>query len=453
MALLLVQFISQLVLARVIHRQNMWNLLREIADEVLRTTNSSNRRDAYCYMVLESLLIVGLEMQRLHDDVKAGKEVLGKGAPANTGPLRHRPVDLPALFEDASYYIRNRPPKESDDSTLGATWKKALEYSKEGWMPCQAALLSKPYMDPELQSKLPRPSAYHVLTLKRTLMRSTVYAAQPPAQGPDQNPLEAFIGQLQECKRRGHFEDAHRMWGEARLKGDPRPDMAAYLAILSVCAARGDVARARLYWDQMLLDGLVPSLKGHNAYLSVLARAGDVDMFLWVDTMIRSGIRPDLATFTALALGCEQMESPDRATALLGTMREHGVEPDGAFLAILIKTCKVGGNLNLCTSLWTKLTRDYGVEPDKAAYKAVEQVFRIAAKTNIHHFRTKTLAGLPVIEGQVETLSFKVPVAESPPSTLTPASPEAAGGPESPPSEGIDATAAAAPVAPPETPV
>lgn len=25
----------------------------------------------------------------------------------------------------------------------------------------------------------------------------------------------------------------------------------------------------------------------------------------------------------------------------------------------------------------TKLTRDYGVEPDKAAYKAVEQVFRV----------------------------------------------------------------------------
>lgn len=35
----------------------------------------------------------------------------------------------------------------------------------------------------------------------------------------------------------------------------PSADMAAYLAILSVCAARGDVARARLYWDQGLQKG------------------------------------------------------------------------------------------------------------------------------------------------------------------------------------------------------
>lgn len=43
--------------------------------------------------------------------------------------------------------------------------------------------------------------------------------------------------------------------------------------------------------------------------------------------------------------------SPDRATALLGTMREHGVEPDGAFLAVWPPRASYRGLKN-----WLKMT-------------------------------------------------------------------------------------------------
>ena len=150
--LVLIQYASQLVHTKVLHPQNMWNILREIVDEVLSINNSSNRRDAYCYMVLEALLIVGHEMHLFHMEMaSSGRKTVDRsdeGEAADGGPphRQHKPVDFVALFDDVSYYMRNRTNRDTDESTLGMTWKKIQEWHKDDWKECQVALHGKPYM-------------------------------------------------------------------------------------------------------------------------------------------------------------------------------------------------------------------------------------------------------------------------------------------------------------------
>eukprot|EP00667_Euglena_gracilis_P006938 EG_transcript_7013 len=411
--LLLIQFASELVLVRVLHPATMWGLLREITDEVLSMNNSNNRRDAYCYMVLSALLITGHALHRW-------ASAYGRTAEAADGAFIEVEVpDFQGMLDDISYFMRNRPNKDAEDSTLGTTWKKIQEWHKEDWQACQATLEGKPYMSTELQERFGTAQPNPSLSLKRMRARGTgldkratpaTGGAPDAAAGGNEDALNAYIARIAECRKRGDLDDAYRMWTEMQKKGI-KPTAAAYLAIFSVCAIKGDTKKAQEFWDQMLAEGLPITVKAYNALLNVYARAGDSQMFEKFAELQRSEtLKPDITTFNILAAGCEQLENPEKAASLLAVMRECKVEPDTQFFAVLLRACRVGGNVALCTSLWTELTRTYGVEPDKNVFRALELVFQAAAQINLNHFRLRPLRGL--CDPAVETLSFRVPSQE-----------------------------------------
>lgn len=88
-----------------------------------------------------------------------------------------------------------------------------------------------------------------------------------------------------------------------------------------------------------------PSVVSYNAAITACSRANktQVALRLLEDMTARSGLSPDLYSYAAVLSGLARARNPSRAVALLGEMREAGVEPDLVSLAATMEACKSKG--------------------------------------------------------------------------------------------------------------
>jgi len=147
--------------------------------------------------------------------------------------------------------------------------------------------------------------------------------------------------------------------------------IAAYNAVIDVCARCGDVDRASGVFREMCLR-VTPDLTTYATVIKGYCVQGDLEQAIQLFTLMRKrGVAPDAVLFNAILDGCARKQMVSLAGHILTDMETSGIAPSSHTLAILVKLHGKNNDIDTAFSYADTFPQKYGFEPNAQVFTAL----------------------------------------------------------------------------------
>merc|ERR1719238_1233939 len=173
---------------------------------------------------------------------------------------------------------------------------------------------------------------------------------------------------LRQCAQKKDMEAALQVYEEMPCP----PDLAAFNAVIDVCARCGDCEKAAAVFKTMMGAGVVPDLLTYTLVIKGYVVQGDLEQAIQLFTLMRKkNIQPDVALFNTLLDGLVRKQMSTLVDHVLRDMDEASVTPNGNTLAILVKLSGRNHDLDTAFAYVDTYKTKYGVEPNVEVHFAL----------------------------------------------------------------------------------
>eukprot|EP01063_Lacrimia_lanifica_P022478 TRINITY_DN3005_c0_g1_i1.p1 TRINITY_DN3005_c0_g1~~TRINITY_DN3005_c0_g1_i1.p1 ORF type:complete len:688 (+),score=312.36 TRINITY_DN3005_c0_g1_i1:41-2104(+) len=134
---------------------------------------------------------------------------------------------------------------------------------------------------------------------------------------------------LTAAERMGKAETAYELFDEMKEHGI-QPDVVTYIKMMGVCCLNKETDRAYDLFQEASEKMVVPDIELYNAFVNVLAEAGDpevFDSFQRFTTDRTNNLKPNADTYGALLDVCHLTKDIERARSVVDDMQARGLVP------------------------------------------------------------------------------------------------------------------------------
>merc|ERR1719428_704436 len=143
------------------------------------------------------------------------------------------------------------------------------------------------------------------------------------------------------------------------------PNLAAYNAVIDVCARCGDADKAAAVFKSMMSAGVVPDLNTYTLLIKGYVVQGDLEQAIQLFTLMRKrSLQPDVALFNTLLDGLARKQMSTLVDHVMRDMDEASVTPNANTLAILVKLSGRNHDVDTAFAYVDTYKAKYGVEPN-----------------------------------------------------------------------------------------
>merc|ERR1719160_1987058 len=172
---------------------------------------------------------------------------------------------------------------------------------------------------------------------------------------------------LKQCAQRKDMEAALQVYEEM-----PSPNLAAYNAVIDVCARCGDSDKAANVFKSMMSAGVVPDLLTYTLVIKGYVVQGDLEQAIQLFTLMRKrNLQPDVALFNTLLDGLARKQMATLVDHVLRDMDDAQVSPNANTLAILVKLSGRNHDLDTAFAYVDTYKTKYNVEPNVQVHLAL----------------------------------------------------------------------------------
>jgi pentatricopeptide repeat protein len=194
----------------------------------------------------------------------------------------------------------------------------------------------------------------------RAVLRDAAETGLTPA-------ASTYMSMLRQCAQRKDMEAALQVYEEM-----PSPNLAAYNAVIDVCARCGDCDKAASVFKNMMSAGVVPDLLTYTLVIKGYVVQGDLEQAIQLFTLMRKrNLQPDVALFNTLLDGLARKQMATLVDHVLRDMDDAQVSPNANTLAILVKLSGRNHDLDTAFAYVDTYKAKYGVEPNVQVHLAL----------------------------------------------------------------------------------
>lgn len=173
----------------------------------------------------------------------------------------------------------------------------------------------------------------------------------------------------------GQLSQAASKLGDAsileRLVGKVKANSHMFNAIISCHAKHGNAESAEYWLQTMLKEGLSPDVATYSSVVHACAKSNDLARAEdWVDRMEASGVHANTVTLNSVINACARCGRVDRAEVWLERMEERGLSPGILTYNSMINACAKAGQPERAET-WLREMTTRGVHPDAVSYSTV----------------------------------------------------------------------------------
>merc|ERR1719316_2107733 len=185
-------------------------------------------------------------------------------------------------------------------------------------------------------------------------------------------PMSTYMWMLKQCAQKKDMEAALLVYEDMAS-----PNLAAYNAVIDVCARCGDADKAAAVFKSMMSAGVVPDLLTYTLLIKGYVVQGDLEQAIQLFTLMRKrSLQPDVALFNTLLDGLARKQMSTLVDHVMRDMDEAAVTPNANTLAILVKLSGRGHDLDTAFACSGDMDRAADVfrqlrSPDSKAYAAI----------------------------------------------------------------------------------
>merc|ERR1719174_2060545 len=185
---------------------------------------------------------------------------------------------------------------------------------------------------------------------------ATADAGLSPAMG-------TYMALLRQCAQKKDMAAALQVYEDM-----PSPNLAAYNAVIDVCARCGDCDKAAAVFKTMMSAGVVPDLLTYTLVIKGYVVQGDLEQAIQLFTLMRKrSLQPDVALFNTLLDGLARKQMSTLVDHVMRDMDEAKVAPNANTLAILVKLSGRNHDLDTAFAYVDTYKTKYAVEPNVQA--------------------------------------------------------------------------------------
>jgi len=150
---------------------------------------------------------------------------------------------------------------------------------------------------------------------------------------------------------------------------------ATLLKFIEALAERGNLSRAYEAYSNLHANGLEMDLHMYHAMLTTAARAADLEKLerLFKD-LVDAEIEPEYNTFSIVVRGYCATGNLEKAMALFGTMRQHGIAPTQTLFNALLACCARKHMVVLAEQILQDMM-DSGVHPNSSTVTILVRLY------------------------------------------------------------------------------
>jgi len=176
-----------------------------------------------------------------------------------------------------------------------------------------------------------------------------------------------YMSLLRQCAQRKDMEAALQVYEEM-----PSPNLAAYNAVIDVCARCGDCDKAAAIFKSMMSAGVVPDLLTYTLVIKGYVVQGDLEQAIQLFTLMRKrNLQPDVALFNTMLDGLARKQMSTLVDHILRDMDDAAVTPNANTLAILVKLSGRNHDLDTAFAYVDTYKTKYNVEPNVQVHLAL----------------------------------------------------------------------------------
>jgi pentatricopeptide repeat protein len=176
-----------------------------------------------------------------------------------------------------------------------------------------------------------------------------------------------YMSLLRQCAQRKDMEAALQVYEEM-----PSPNLAAYNAVIDVCARCGDCDKAAAIFKSMMSAGVVPDLLTYTLVIKGYVVQGDLEQAIQLFTLMRKkNLQPDVSLFNTLLDGLARKQMSTLVDHVLRDMDDAAVTPNANTLAILVKLSGRNHDLDTAFAYVDTYKTKYHVEPNVQVHLAL----------------------------------------------------------------------------------
>jgi pentatricopeptide repeat protein len=176
-----------------------------------------------------------------------------------------------------------------------------------------------------------------------------------------------YMAMLRQCAQKKDMEGALQVYEEM-----PSPNLAAFNAVIDVCARCGDAEKAAAVFKSMMSAGVVPDLLTYTLVIKGYVVQGDLEQAIQLFTLMRKrNLQPDVALFNTLLDGLARKQMSTLVDHVLRDMDEASVTPNAGTLAVLVKLSGRNHDLDTAFAYVDTYKTKYGVEPNVQVHLAL----------------------------------------------------------------------------------
>merc|ERR1719146_230261 len=169
-----------------------------------------------------------------------------------------------------------------------------------------------------------------------------------------------YMALLRQCAQRKDMAAALQVYEEM-----PSPTLAAYNAVIDVCARCGDCEKAAAVFMSMMSAGVVPDLLTYTLVIKGYVVQGDLEQAIQLFTLMRKrNLQPDVALFNTMLDGLARKQMSTLVDHVMGDMDAAAVTPNANTLAILVKLSGRNHDLDTAFAYVDTYKTKYSVEPN-----------------------------------------------------------------------------------------
>jgi pentatricopeptide repeat protein len=180
-------------------------------------------------------------------------------------------------------------------------------------------------------------------------------------------PMSTYMWMLKQCAQKKDMEAALQVYEDMAS-----PNLAAYNAVIDVCARCGDADKAAAVFKSMMSAGVVPDLLTYTLLIKGYVVQGDLEQAIQLFTLMRKrSLQPDVALFNTLLDGLARKQMSTLVDHVMRDMDEASVTPNANTLAILVKLSGRNHDLDTAFAYVDTYKTKYGVEPNVQVHLAL----------------------------------------------------------------------------------
>ncbi|KAK9277985.1 hypothetical protein L1049_027542 [Liquidambar formosana] len=121
--------------------------------------------------------------------------------------------------------------------------------------------------------------------------------------------------------------------------------------------SQGEIKKARRVFDEMIGEGVLPSVATYNALIQVLCKKDSVENAILVfEEMVRKGYVPNSTTYVVVIRGLCHAEKMEKAMEFLGRMKDDECEPNVQTYNVVIRYFCDAGDIEKGLDVFEKMS-------------------------------------------------------------------------------------------------